>query len=95
MLYNGERHGTEKQHKQTKRLEQLGRDLHAICQLQTDVLASDRNLFNAPPPSSTFSLRCCLGLSSWYPGWKRMSTDKMSTQLCEEDEDVDDDQTTW
>ena len=46
ILRNGERHGTEKQHKRTKRLEQLERDLQELYAYQTEVLAADRDLFD-------------------------------------------------
>jgi hypothetical protein len=45
-LRNGERHGTEKQQKRTKRLEQLERDLTELYEYQTEVLAADRDLFD-------------------------------------------------
>jgi hypothetical protein len=46
ILRNGERHGTERQKKKTKRLEQLDRDLQDLYQYETEVLAADRNLFD-------------------------------------------------
>jgi hypothetical protein len=45
-LRNGERHGTERQQKKTKRLEQLERDLQELYQYEPEVLAADRNLFD-------------------------------------------------
>jgi hypothetical protein len=45
-LRNGERHGTERQRKKTKRLEQLDRDLQELYLYETEVLAADRNLFD-------------------------------------------------
>jgi hypothetical protein len=45
-LRNGEYHGTEKHQGHTKRLEQLERNLTAIYLLQTEVLASDCNIFD-------------------------------------------------
>jgi hypothetical protein len=48
MLRNGERHGTEKTIQRQKRLEQLERDLIELYKYETEVLASDRDLFDRP-----------------------------------------------
>jgi hypothetical protein len=47
-LYNGECHGTGKQTQQTKRLEQLKRGLIAIYKYESEVLASDKDIFDTP-----------------------------------------------
>ena len=47
-LRNGERHGTEKTQKRTRRLQQLERDLHDLYRYETQVLASDRDIFDTP-----------------------------------------------
>jgi hypothetical protein len=48
LLRNDERHGKEQSQKRTRRLEQLERDLIAIFQFESEVLASDRDIFDTP-----------------------------------------------
>jgi hypothetical protein len=48
LLRNDERHGKESAQKRSKRLEQLERELIAIFKYETEVLASDRDIFDTP-----------------------------------------------
>jgi hypothetical protein len=47
-LRNGERHGTEQTQKRTRRLQQLERELHDLYRYESQVLASDRDIFDTP-----------------------------------------------
>jgi hypothetical protein len=62
-LRNEERHGKEQTQKRTKRLEQLERDLLLIFQLESEVLASDRNIFS--PPIAQLTTLPPGGITKW------------------------------
>jgi hypothetical protein len=48
LLRNDERHGNEQSQKRTRALEQLERDLIEIFKFESEVLASDRDIFDTP-----------------------------------------------